>query len=319
MPLFSTVEVCEARAVVRLPVKTKPAVTVNVVEPLIAPDVASIVVVPKPANVANPCEPDALLIVATLGPDELHAAVLVRVCVLASLYVPVAVNGCVVPTAIEAFPGVTAIDTSTAAVTVSVVEPVMLPSVALMLEAPFATLVASPAALIVATLGPDELHAAVLVRVCVLPSLYVPVAVNGCVVPAAIEAFPGVTAIDTSTAAVTVSVVEPVMLPSVALMLEAPFATLVASPAALIVATLGPDELHAAVLVRVCVLPSLYVRVAVNGCVVPAPIEAFPGVTAIDTSTAAVTVSVVEPVMLPSVALMLEVPAVTPVDRPPAV
>src|ERR1035441_330859 len=146
MPLFSTVEVCEARAVVRLPVKTKPAVTVNVVEPLIAPDVASIVVVPKPANVANPCEPDALLIVATLGPDELHAAVLVRVCVLASLYVPVAVNGCVVPTAIEAFPGVTAIDTSTAAVTVSVVEPVMLPSVALMLEAPFATLVASPAA-----------------------------------------------------------------------------------------------------------------------------------------------------------------------------
>jgi hypothetical protein len=109
------------------------------------------------------------------------------------------------------------------------------------------------------------------------------------------------------------------MLPSVALMLEAPFATLVASPAALIVATLGPDELHAAVLVRVCVLPSLYVPVAVNGCVVPAPIEAFPGVTAIDTSTAAVTVSVVEPVMLPSVALMLEVPAVTPVDRPPAV
>src|ERR1019366_4744196 len=237
MPLFSTVEVCEARAVVRLTVKTKPAVTVNVVEPLIAPDVASIVVVPKPANVANPCEPDTLLIVATLGPDELHAAVLVRVCVLASLYVPVAVNGCVVPTAIEAFPGVTAIDTSTAAVTVSVVEPVMLPSVALMLEAPFATLVASPAALIVATLGPDELHAAVLVRVCVLPSLYVPVAVNCCVVPAPIEASP---------AAVTVTVVEPVMLPSVALMLEVPAVTPVDRPPAVIIATPGADELQVA-------------------------------------------------------------------------
>jgi hypothetical protein len=34
---------------------------------------------------ANPCEPDALLIVATLEADELHVAVLVRFCVLPSL------------------------------------------------------------------------------------------------------------------------------------------------------------------------------------------------------------------------------------------
>jgi hypothetical protein len=146
-------------------------VTVNVVEPLIAPNVACIVVVPKRAIVANPCEPDALLIVATLGADELHAAVLVRFCVLPSLYVPVAVNGCVLPTAIEAFAGVTAIDTSTAAVTVSVVEPVMLLIVALMLDSPVFTAVARPPGVIVATLGADELQAAVLVRFCVLPSL----------------------------------------------------------------------------------------------------------------------------------------------------
>jgi hypothetical protein len=85
MPLFSTVEVWDARAVFRLPVKTKPAVTVNVVEPLIAPNAASIVVVPKPAAVANPCEPDALLIVATFDANALHVAVLVRFCVLPSL------------------------------------------------------------------------------------------------------------------------------------------------------------------------------------------------------------------------------------------
>jgi hypothetical protein len=83
----------------------------------------------------------------------------------------VAVKGCVLPTAIEAFAGVTAIDTSTGAVTVSIVEPATLPIVAPMLEAPFATLVANPAALIVATPGADELHTAVLVRFCVLPSL----------------------------------------------------------------------------------------------------------------------------------------------------
>jgi hypothetical protein len=129
---------------------------------LIAPDVALIVVVPTPAAVAKPCEPDALLIVATPGADELHVAVLVRVCVLPSLYVPVAVNCCVVPTATEAFPGVTAIDTSTGAVTVtvSVVEPVILPIVALILEVPVVTPVARPPAVIVATPRADELHVA---------------------------------------------------------------------------------------------------------------------------------------------------------------
>jgi hypothetical protein len=70
------------------------------------------------------------------------------------------------------------------------------------------------------------------------------------------EGFPGVTAIDTSVAAITCSMVEPLTVPIVALMLELPLATLFASPAALIVATAEADELHVAVLVRFCVLPS---------------------------------------------------------------
>ena len=57
------------------------AVTVRVVEPLIDPDVAEIVVVPVPAAVASP----ALEIVATAVLVELQVTELVRFCVLLSL------------------------------------------------------------------------------------------------------------------------------------------------------------------------------------------------------------------------------------------
>src|ERR1700731_995204 len=72
------------------------------------------VVDPRPTAVASP----AVLIVATLAAEELHVAVLVRFCVLASVYVPVAVNCCALPLAIDGFAGVTAIDTNVGAVTV---------------------------------------------------------------------------------------------------------------------------------------------------------------------------------------------------------
>ena len=75
---------------------------------------------------------------------------------------------------------------------------------------------ARPAVLIVATVAAEELHVAVLLRFCVVPSVYVPVAVNCCVPPLAIDGFAGVTAIDTSVAAVTVSVVLPETVPEVA-------------------------------------------------------------------------------------------------------
>jgi hypothetical protein len=84
------------------------------------------VVDPRPTAVASP----AVLIVATAAAEELHVAVLVRFCVLASVYVPVAVNCWVLPLAIDPFAGVTAIDTSVAAVTVSVVLPETVPEVA---------------------------------------------------------------------------------------------------------------------------------------------------------------------------------------------
>ena len=92
-------------------------------------------------------------------------------------------NCCVAPLAIDGFAGVTAIDCSAAAVTVSTVEPVTAPSVALIVLVPAATPVASPPAVIVATAVVADAHVTWLVRFCVLLSLNVPVAVNCCVVP----------------------------------------------------------------------------------------------------------------------------------------
>ena len=85
-----------------------------------------------------------------------------------------------------------------------------------MVADPRPTALARPAVLTVATVAAEELHVAVLLRFCVVPSVYVPVAVNCCVPPLAIDGFAGVTAMDTSVAAVTVSVVLPETAPEVA-------------------------------------------------------------------------------------------------------
>src|SRR5450432_3063766 len=58
------------------------------------------------------------------------------------------------------------------------------------------------------------------------------------------------------------------------------------------------------------VVASENVPLAVNGCCMPMPSVAMPGVTAIDCSVAFVTVTSVEPVTPRYVALMVEVPAV---------
>src|SRR6266571_4729498 len=61
------------------------AVTVSVVLPETPPKVAVIVVVPAATDVARPCDPPALLIVATAVLDELQATWVVRSCVVLSL------------------------------------------------------------------------------------------------------------------------------------------------------------------------------------------------------------------------------------------
>src|SRR5260370_10865090 len=118
----------------------------------------------------------------------------------------------------------------------------MLPLVAEIVEVPTPTAVASPVLLIVATVPVAEAHTALL-STCVELSLNVPVAVNCCVAPLLIDGFAGVTAMDTSVAGVTVSSVEPVMLPLVAEIVEVPTPAAVASPVLLIDPTVaGPDS-----------------------------------------------------------------------------
>jgi hypothetical protein len=89
--------------------------------------------------------------------------------------VPVAVNCCVAPNEIVAVGGVIAIDTSEAAVIVSSVDPLIEPEAAEIVAVPVATLVAkpivAPVVLIVAVVGVSDDHVAVLVRICVLPSV----------------------------------------------------------------------------------------------------------------------------------------------------
>jgi hypothetical protein len=151
---------------------------------------------------------------------------------------------------------VTAIDTNAAGPTVKVALPVTPTQLALIWEVPWAIPVASPPALMVATAAFDETQVVELVRFWVLPSEYVPVAANCCVVPLAIDGFAGVTAIDTNAAGPTVRLVLPVTTPEVALIWEVPWATPVASPPVVTVATALFDETQAAELVTTSIVPS---------------------------------------------------------------
>jgi hypothetical protein len=104
---------------------------------------------------------------------------------------------------------------------------------------PVATAVANPPAAIVATPPVCEVQVTEPVKFCVELSEKVPVAVNCSVVPFAIEGFAGVTAIDTSVEEVTVSKVDPLKLPEVAMIMLDPWAIAVAVPPVVIVAAFG--------------------------------------------------------------------------------
>jgi hypothetical protein len=98
-----------------------------------------------------------------------------------------------------------------------------------------------------------------------LPSENVPVAVNCWVLPRAIEGFGGETVSETNELRPTLRTAEPTITPELAVIAVAPFATPVASPLLLTVAMLRFAEAQVAEVVRLLVLPSVKVPVAVNG------------------------------------------------------
>lgn len=146
---------------------------------------------------------------------------------------------------------------------------------------------ACPAALgpfaIVATLAADELQCVFRVMSCELPSLKVPVAVNGCIVPALAVAVAGVTASDTSVPVPTVRVVVPVTPDDDAEIVAVPPFLPCTIPVERIEATLGFDDLQEIPARLVATLASLNVPVAVSCSEVCDDILGFGGLMVMET------------------------------------
>jgi hypothetical protein len=237
---------------------------------------AVIVVEPvlKKEAIASPCELGALLIVAIVVSEDTQLTDVVKFCVLPSVKVPVAENCLTVPMKLLAEMGVTAIDTNSAGVIINVAVFEAIPEkLAVIVVVPSATDVANPfepdVLLMVATPIFDEPQVTDDVMSCVVWSVKVPVAINCWVSPRAMLWFTGVTAIDTKTAGVTVSVAEGEVTPENSAVISVePTATDVARPfepdVLLMVAIPVSDESQVANVVRFCTVLSTRVPEAVN-------------------------------------------------------
>jgi hypothetical protein len=80
------------------------------------------------------------------------------------------------------------------------------------------------------------------------------VAVNCWLLPAATDAVVGVTEIEVNSGAVTVSFVEPLIVPDLAVIVALPWAMPVANPPLLTLATEVAEDVQVALLVRFCVV-----------------------------------------------------------------
>jgi hypothetical protein len=207
--------------------------------------------------------------VATLEALEVQVAVAVTFLVAPEAKVPIAVSWILPPAGISpSLEGVIVMYLSCGAWQVTLIDALMLPLVAVIVEEPFivapALQVTRPMADTVATLDKLELHWTVFVRGCVGPEEKLPVAANCAVPPVGRVSCVGAIVIDWSTGGKQVTVVEPLVVP----VAVAPLAEIVAEPLTLAVvlqltrpadtaATLGALETQVAVGVRFCVEPSV--------------------------------------------------------------
>lgn len=220
---------------------------------------------------------------------------------------------------ITAVDGLISIDSSTACVTVSVVDPEMPPEVAEIVVEPAATDVVSPlepgVLLMVATALFEESHDAVEEISCVELSENVPVATNCWVVPSTILGFTGVTVIAVRISGVTVRIAGvDVTVKNDAAIVAVPSLTAVASPALLIVATPRLDEDQVATVVRTCCAESASVPVAVYCWVVPFAMLLVSGDKAIDATGE--DLKAAEPDRPSNVAVIVAVPSLIAVVSP---
>src|SRR5207302_641525 len=148
---------------------------------------------------------------------------------------------------------------------------------------PTATAVKSPVALTVAAVVPD-FHCTRL-EMSRAPSLYMPVATNCCVCPLGIVVRDDVIVNDCRTGGSTLSTVEALNEPDVAVMVVFPGTTLLASPPGAIVATPIAEEAHVTAPLTFCVDASLNVPVAANCWVRPFGIAELAGAMLMDFKT----------------------------------
>ena len=180
---------------------------------------------------------------------------------------------------------------------------------------PVARLVTSPALLMVAVAGLEELQATEAVMSCVLLSLNVPVAVNALEAATGILELAGVTAIVTSFAPVTVTFAVPLIDPEAALIVAVPEVMPLTIPLESTVATAVAEEPHVSE-VSNCVLPSSKMPVAESCWLVPAAMVGVEGEIEIEVRCAATTVRLTESLKAPTVAEIVVVPAATVFTSP---
>ena len=140
--------------------------------------------------------------------------------------------------------GATDMEDRIAAIIVRVVFPKILPEAAVMVHVPTETAQARPMLLTVATDVFDDLQVTCVVISWLVPSEYMPVAVNCWGTIMGMIAEDGVTAMEDRVAGITVRSVLPEMLPEMAVMMDVPAATAVARPLLSTVATDIFDEVQ---------------------------------------------------------------------------
>jgi hypothetical protein len=213
--------------------------------------------------------------------------------IVVSEYVPMALNCWVVPTNIVGLAGITTMEDKVSVFTVRSVLPeikVLVMEVAVMVVVPTETAKATPVLSIVAT-DVDEAQVTCVAKV--VPSEYVPVAVNVWGTPTGMLGLAGVTAKEDRVAVFTVRVVLAEMLPEVAVMVVVPTETAKATPVLSIVATVISDEVQVTCVVILTFVPLLYVPMALNCTMAPTGILGLTGITAMEDRVAEITVRVV--------------------------
>src|SRR5215472_2035383 len=231
------------------------------------------------------------------------------------------------PFTILGFAGVTAIDTIFAEVTVTLVEPEtvvlrFVGGVAVIVRGPPAARPVTnpwlPGSLLTCATGFGSgvgSQPTSVVRSWVVPSLKEPTA-NSCLVsPAGIDTLAGTTRIEVRVASFTVAVVEPDTPWRVPVIGVDPALTPVTNPSGLTVAMALLPELQVTWLVRIWVLPSLKMPVAISCTEVPLAMVGS-GVIMIDCKVALVTMKVAVPVVPLNLAVTVVAPTPAPLDSP---